>query len=291
MNFFNKFQDMELNEEVLNVAPPLKETVVITFEQLLFYHTNPEDAARYRRASSWERRRRHRYLDLKKQRKAILMYNPEYRTLQKERDELSMQSWRVSNEEAKPMNERIDEIVTIQKQILADTYAVGSLTGAMEQQKAVEEIAKGVMKNTEFTVTAESPIENFISLGALDYTRDPNFDTWDDNRLGGLHDHLADLCLESIDNPEKIIIFAGLHARQHPFRIAERIAEEAKLRRGIVSVYTTGSCKPYPGYSQDWGTIDRYALCDQLMPLMPETVGKLEMVCGRKVGSIMEMIT
>jgi len=285
MNFFNRFQDMEFNESALDVALVPKDTIVVTYEQVLFYMTGAAEAEKYRKAERLRELVGKRYGRVLCERDRVLLMNPKYVELETAVKNAS-RYWE-GPEEGKDERKAKHEALRIERADFGDKICPDYIEREVERVEGMLDTLNDVMENTKFTVSNVSPVENVVNFGVLDYTRAQGFDTWDEDGIVRVFDCLKNKVIDHVEEtPEKIMIFSGLYARDNPYKIASHLASVLELPKGVVEVYGSGFVKPEDWYKQGYNERNRWGICKDLMKLMPDTVAKVE-ISSNSVGSIL----
>ncbi|MBW3015566.1 hypothetical protein KY330_04030 [Candidatus Woesearchaeota archaeon] len=296
MSFYKKFRKAKFKEAKLDVVetPPI--TAVLTFEQPLFHRIkNPEDIDVYRSLQRKIKSLYYQWRTLGKYLERKVRSVDEVAELEKKCRELSRIRW----------NSRIEITKEFLDEYRQEHERLGKLEEKVKETKFpkihakyrklvnYQEALQGKISDISLSITAESPLDTLKVYGVLDYTRSPGFHTWDESRTGSVIGFLSDKLIDELrgENIKKIILFSGLHAREHPYNAASYIAGQLSLPKGVVQVYSTGYAE---GRVSDRVEVlhkeRRHLEAFMQSQGLPRDVASIEIMPGPKVGDILARI-
>jgi hypothetical protein len=253
-NFFDKFSGLELvAQQGLDVRSfkGQKLTVVLNYEQMLFYSVSSvEEAKLYRQLG-----RR-----ISKLSKDLLWQNDLKISLISQMPDVVIATSKADEVLKEMLNSDISSMVMYQKEAeinrslrelresKEDDPSVVSVQSRMDTILASREVLEGSLSEIPVSVSPKSPIPNLLSYGAMHFTTGHDYDVWQGfngegpyNCISFLTDEVLD-ALEDYENDQvgRVIIFAGLYGYDAPFQAARRISNTRNFDEGIVQVYCTG---------------------------------------------------
>lgn len=301
MNYFKRFGNLEKNENEVPTIEGPKVTAILTYEQVLFYSIPPERLAEYKQLEQEIGSSKQKMDENGDELNALLRQNPRFSDLLEREENVDRIRWDFNKPEeerkkAEETEKRIREEISELKNKITSTGRGKKLEEEKENNLQTWE-KKREQKESLYMISANSPKENLLTYGLLDYTSDRGFDTKDNKHVRTCISYLTDELLRELDDYDKdaisqIILFSGLHGDENPYYAGMRIQDLLELEQGIVQVYSTMSAPPPNDCGVEVLRKERDDICDVIKQMnLPEEVVDVHIppiITGQGIQNILQ---